>query len=90
MKLHPIKATQTLPDRTKRKKRKVKVDRQSNTCLSHAGGEMKIKLILLFIVMDLLTFLAYPVLFVRHKLNHLSKPVGNDASTIAPIIVSTS
>ncbi len=36
---------------------------------------MKIKLILLFTVMDLLTFLAYPVLFVRHKLRHLSKPV---------------
>lgn len=51
---------------------------------------MKIKLIMLFLVMDLLTFLAYPVLFVHHKLNHLSKPVENDASTIAPIIVSTS
>lgn len=57
--------------------------------VSMHGGEMKIKLILLFIVMDFLTFLAYPVLFVRHKMSHLSKPVENDASTITPIIVST-
>jgi hypothetical protein len=51
---------------------------------------MKIKLFMLFIVMDLLTFLAYPVLFAHHKLRNLSKPVKNDASTIMPIIVSTS
>jgi len=50
---------------------------------------MKIKLIMLFIVMDLLTFLTYPVLFVHHKLRHLSKPGENDASTITPIIVPT-
>lgn len=49
---------------------------------------MKIKLMMLFIVMDLLTFLAYPVLFVRNKLRQLSKPVvENDDSIITPIII---
>lgn len=39
---------------------------------------MKIKLTMIFIIMDLLTFLAYPVLFVLHRMRNLSKPVRAD------------
>jgi hypothetical protein len=34
---------------------------------------MKLNLILIFIVMDLLTFLAYPIVFVYDKLRLYSK-----------------
>ncbi len=54
------------------------------------GEEMKMKLIMLFIVMDLLTFFAYPLLFVHHKLRGLSKPKGSGGAPVpVPIIVST-
>jgi hypothetical protein len=37
------------------------------------GGEKMLKLMLLFIVMDLLTLLAYPIVFVHSKLRPFSK-----------------
>jgi len=37
-------------------------------------GEMKMKLNLLFIVMDLLTILAYPIVFVHGRLQQFLKP----------------
>jgi hypothetical protein len=38
------------------------------------GEEKTLKLNLLFIVMDLLTLLAYPIVFVHGKLRQFSKP----------------
>jgi hypothetical protein len=37
------------------------------------GEEKTLKLNLLFIVMDLLTLLAYPIVFVHNKLHQFSK-----------------
>ena len=45
---------------------------QNRSTLSDRG-EMTMKLKLLFIVMDLLTILAYPIVFVYDKLRRFSK-----------------
>jgi len=54
------------------------------------GEEKTIKLSLLFIIMDLLTLLAYPIVFVHGKLHQFSKskesiPVPNLLVTV-PVI----
>ena len=41
------------------------------------GEEKTMKLSLLFIVMDLLTLLAYPIMFVHGKLRQFSKSKEN-------------
>lgn len=51
------------------------------------GEEKTMKLSLLFIVMDLLTLLAYPIVFVHNKLRQFSKskasiPVPNLLVTV--------
>jgi hypothetical protein len=48
---------------------------------------MKIKLSLLFIVMDLLTILAYPIVFLHGKLRQFSKPKENVALALVPVPV---
>jgi hypothetical protein len=55
------------------------------------GEEKTIKLSLLFIIMDLLTILAYPIVFVHGKLSQFSKskesiPVPNLLVTV-PVTV---
>jgi len=46
------------------------------------------KLNLLFIVMDLLTLLAYPIVFVHGKLRQFSKP--KESIPLANILVTSS
>jgi NADH:ubiquinone oxidoreductase subunit 3 (subunit A) len=46
------------------------------------------KLNLLFIVMDLLTLLAYPVVFVYSKLRQLSKPKASHVLVRVPAPVA--
>ena len=45
------------------------------------GGEMTIKLNLLFIAMDFLTLLAYPIVFMHGMMRRILKPQGITAST---------
>ena len=47
-------------------------------------GEMIMKLYLLFIVMDLLTLLAYPIVFVHSTLSRYSKRGIAAAELLAP------
>jgi hypothetical protein len=51
-------------------------------------GEMTMKLNLLFIVMDLLTLLAYPIVFVHGKLHQFSK--SNESIALPNILVARS
>ncbi|MBI5950403.1 MAG: hypothetical protein HY865_01985 [Chloroflexi bacterium] len=46
------------------------------------------KLNLLFIVMDLLTILAYPIVFLHGKLRRLSKPKEDRALALVPVPVT--
>ena len=48
---------------------------------------MKMKLSLLFIVMDVLTLLAYPIVFAHGKLRQFAKPKKGDALASVPIPV---
>jgi hypothetical protein len=50
------------------------------------GEEKTLKLNLLFIVMDLLTVLAYPIVFVHNKLRQFSK---SKESTPVPDLLVT-
>ncbi len=43
------------------------------------------KLKILFIVMDLLTILAYPIVFLHGKLRHLAKPKEGVARALVPV-----
>ncbi len=43
------------------------------------------KLKLLFIVMDLLTILAYPIVFLHGKLRQFSKPKEGGALALVPV-----
>ncbi len=46
------------------------------------------KLSLLFIVMDLLTILAYPIVFVHGKLRHFSKSKEDTTLELVPVPVT--
>ena len=48
--------------------------------------EKTMKLNLLFIVMDLLTLLAYPIVFVHGKLRQVSK--SKESTTLANVLVT--
>lgn len=51
-------------------------------------GEKKTKLNLLFIVMDLLALLAYPIVFAHGKLHQFSKPKENiTLVNLSPLVV---
>jgi hypothetical protein len=52
------------------------------------GGEKTIKLNLLFIIMDLLTLLAYPIVFAHGKQRQFSK--SKESITLANLLVSGS
>jgi len=52
----------------------LKIWTQTHLVPSNFRGEMTIKLKVLFIVMDLLTFCAYPIVFAYGKLRQFSKP----------------
>ncbi len=56
----------------------------------HTEKKMKIKLTMLFIVMDLLTLLAYPIIFAYGKLRQLSKPKAGIVQAKLLITGSTS
>ncbi len=43
-------------------------------CFTYAEQKMKIKLFLLFIVMDFFTLFAYPIMYLHGKISRLSKP----------------
>jgi len=47
---------------------------------------MKMKLGLLFIIMDLLTILAYPVVFLHGKLRQFAKPKEGVTLAVVPVI----
>jgi hypothetical protein len=49
---------------------------------------MTIKLSLLFIVMDLLTILAYPIVFLHGKLRQLAKPKKGITLALVPVPVT--
>ncbi len=49
--------------------------------------ENTLKLNLLFIVIDLLTLLAYPVVFLAGKLRQFSKLVGGKALVVSTAII---
>jgi hypothetical protein len=49
---------------------------------------MKMKLNLLFIVMDLLTILAYPIVFLHGKLRQLPKPKEGGTLALVPVPVT--
>jgi hypothetical protein len=49
---------------------------------------MKMKLNLFFIVMDLLTILAYPIVFAHGKLHQLAKSKEGVALVLAPTPVT--
>jgi hypothetical protein len=46
---------------------------------------MKMKLNLLFFVMDLLTILAYPIVFLHGKLRQFSRPKEGVTLALAPV-----
>jgi len=46
---------------------------------------MKMKLNLLFIVMDFLIILAYPIVFVHGKLRQFAKPKEGVTLTLVPV-----
>jgi hypothetical protein len=50
------------------------------------GGEKTIKLNLLFIIMDLLTLLAYPIVFAHGKLRQFSK--SKESIPLANLLVN--
>jgi len=50
-------------------------------------GEMKMKLYMLFLVMDLLTILAYPIMFLHGKLRQFSKPKEGVTLALVPVPV---
>ena len=56
--------------------------------VKYGRGEKTMKLNLLFIVMDLLTLLAYPILFVHGKLRQFSR--SNDNITLVNLLVTGS
>jgi hypothetical protein len=49
---------------------------------------MKMKLNLLFIVMDILTILAYPIVFAHGKLRQLAKPKEGITLALVPVPVT--
>jgi hypothetical protein len=49
---------------------------------------MKLKLNLLFIVMDLLTMLAYPIVFLHGKLHQLAKSKETITLDLAPVPIT--
>jgi hypothetical protein len=49
---------------------------------------MTIKLSLLFIVMDLLTILAYPIVFLHGKLRQFAKPKKDITLALVPVPVT--
>ena len=51
--------------------------------------KMKLKLNLLFIVMDLLTILAYPIVFVHGKLRQFTKSKEGVTLALIPVPVTT-
>lgn len=58
-------------------------------CLALCGGmKLKMKLNLLFTVMDLLIILAYPIVFMHGKLRQFAKPKGGVALALAPVPVT--
>ena len=49
---------------------------------------MKLKLNVLFIVMDLLIILAYPIVFAHGKLRQLAKPKEGITLVLVPVSVT--
>jgi len=72
-------------DRIKNTKKEIKYAADDVDHLKYHRGEKAMKLHLLFIVMDLLTLLAYPIVFVHGKLREFSKesiPLANLLVTV--------